>query len=153
MEGTVAKLADDLYIGGNSLHEVKESWRSVLGALSRCNLKLSPSKTIVCPRSTTILGWVWTEGRLSASKHRIATLSSCSPPENAKGLRSFIGAYKVLSRVIKGCSRFLSPLEVAVAGKSSTESIKWSEELQQAFSDAKAQLNKNSSIVLPKKTD
>ena len=153
MEGKVAKLADDLYIGGNSIQEVKDSWRSVLNALSLCNLKLSPSKTVVCPRSTTILGWIWTEGELSASKHRIATLSACTQPEKAKGLRSFIGAYKVLSRVIKGCSRFLSPLEVAVAGKSSTDSIEWTDKLQKSFSDAKAQLAKNSSITLPKNND
>ena len=60
-------------------------------------LHLSASKTTICPQSTTILGWVWTQGQLSASQHRVATLSSCPPPDTVRGLRSFIGAYKPLA--------------------------------------------------------
>ena len=41
---------------------------------------------------------MWSQGCLSASPHRIAALATCSPPESVKGMRSFIGAYKVLSR-------------------------------------------------------
>ena len=75
-EGIVAKLADDLYCGGNTPDELLCNWKRVLETLQKCNLKLSPSKTIICPRSTTILGWVWTQGRLSASPHRVAVLSN-----------------------------------------------------------------------------
>ena len=79
-DGVVAKLADDLYCGGNTLDELLTNWRRVLETLHKCNLKLSPTKTIICPRSTTILGWVWSQGSLSASPHRVAVLSKCPPP-------------------------------------------------------------------------
>ena len=48
-------------------------------------------------------------------------------------LRSFIGAHKVLSRVIKNTSDFLSKLEDVTAGRVSKESIVWTDELQSAF--------------------
>lgn len=63
-EGCVAKIADDLYCGGNSHQELLLNWRKVLSALDRCNLRLSPAKTIICPASTTILGWIWSQGSI-----------------------------------------------------------------------------------------
>ena len=75
-DGIVAKLADDLYCGGNTLDELLSNWKRVLDALQKSNLKLSPSKTVIWPRSTTILGWIWTQGVLSASPHRVAVLAN-----------------------------------------------------------------------------
>ena len=42
-------------------------------------------------------------------------------------MRSFLGAYKVLSRVLPGCSSLLAPLEERIAGLDSTDTISWSE--------------------------
>ena len=92
-EGCVAKLADDLYCDGDTPEALLVNWRRVLQAFDRCNLRLSPTKTIICPTSTIIFGWVWSQGRLSASPHRVAVLASCPSPQTGKGLRSFIGAY------------------------------------------------------------
>lgn len=96
--GCVAKLADDLYCGGNTPEELFVNWTRVLQAMQDSNLHLAPSKTIICSRSTTILGWVWTDGQISASPHKVAVLSSCSPPDTVCGMRSFIGAYKMLDQ-------------------------------------------------------
>ena len=123
-DGIVAKLADDLYCGGNTLVELLSNWKRVLDALQKSNLKLSSAKTIICPRSITILvhslsfyfGWIWTQEVLSASPHRVAVLAKCPPPDTVSGLRSFIGTYKVLSRVLPNCSAHTSPLESAIAG-------------------------------------
>ena len=90
-DGIAAKLADDLYCGADTPEELLQNLQRVLDALQRCNLHLSASKTTICPQSTTILGWVWTQSHLSASRHRVATLSSCPLPDTVLGLRSFIG--------------------------------------------------------------
>ena len=132
-DGTVAELADDLSCGGNIIDELFSNWERVLQAIQKCNSRLSPTKTIICPRSTTILGWIWSEGSLAASPHRIAVLSTCPPPYTVHGLRSFIGAYKVLSRVLPKCSQLLFPLDGAAAGHQSQEKILWTDELQQQF--------------------
>lgn len=73
-KGVIAKLADDLYCGGNTVDELLHNWRLVLHALYKCNLRLSVSKTVICPKSTTILGWIWSNGTIQASPHRFATL-------------------------------------------------------------------------------
>ena len=91
-QGKVAKLADDLFIGGNSAEELRINFQQVLQKLIENDIKLSASKTVIAPRSVTILGWIWEEGQLRASPHRLSALSTCSPPETISALRSYLGA-------------------------------------------------------------
>ena len=95
--GIVTKLADDLYCGGNSPDELVTNWKRVLQALQQSRLCLSPSKTTIAPKKTVILGWIWESGTIRASPHRLSSLATCAPPKTVKGMRSFIGAYKVLA--------------------------------------------------------
>ena len=152
-EGIVAKLADHLYCGGNTEAELLYNWRRVLHALYECDLCLSASKTAICPKTTTILGWVWNLRTIRASSHRIATLASCNAPEKVGGLRSFIGAYKVLARVLPRCSTLLAPLDDAVAGRQTNETVVWSDDLQTAFAATQTALSTNCQITLPRPTD
>ena len=149
-EGVVCKLADDLYCGGDTPEKLLENWQRVLSALEKCNIKLAPSKTIICPRTTVILGWIWSEGRLSASPHRVSTLASCKPPDTVHGLRSFIGAYKVLGKVLSQCSSYLAPLDEIVAGQQSCDKIQWDEQRLSHFEKAKRALTNHKSIVIPR---
>ena len=149
-EGFMAKLADDLYCGGDSPEALLNNWRRVLQALDRCNLRLSPTKTVICPKTTSVLGWIWSQGRLSANPHRIAALASCPPPSTVKGLRSFIGAYKVLSRVLPNCSNVIAPLECALTGLQSSDRLLWDENLTSRFKSAQDFLSNHKAIVLPR---
>ena len=47
--GITAKIADDLYCGADSPEELLHNWKRVLQALSKYNLKLSASKTVINP--------------------------------------------------------------------------------------------------------
>ena len=152
-KGAVTKIADDLYCGGRTVEEALSNWRHVLHALFANNLRLSASKTIICPTQTTVLGWIWKEGTISASPHRISALASCSRPGNVTAMRSFIGSFKALSRVLKGYATLLHPLEAAIAGKSSRESIAWSDDLCECFDVAQKSLSLNKVITLPRESD
>ena len=152
-EGVVLKIADDLYVGGDTPLELADNWERVLCALDQANLRASAIKTIIAPLTAIVLGWIWSQGTIRGSTHRISALSTCDPPQTVKGLRSFIGAVKVLARVIPKCSLYLSPLEDIVAGRQSADHIKWSEELLKSFSKAKECLNSNKTITLPKPSD
>ncbi|XP_066019216.1 uncharacterized protein [Pocillopora verrucosa] len=152
-DGVVAKIADDLYCGGNTPLELLHNWNRVLQALHKCNLRLSAHKTIINPKSTTILGWIWSAGTLSASAHRLNTLATYPVPNTVGRLRSFIGAYKVLSRVIPRCSSYLTPLDAVTAGRTSQESITWSDSLRAAFHNAQKALSSALSITLPRPED
>ena len=68
-------------------------------------------------------------------------------------LRSVIGAYKVLSRVIKNTSDFLSKLEDVTAGRDSKDSIVWTDELQSTFARAQEELLTHKAITLPRPSD
>ena len=135
-EGIVAKIADDLYCGGKSPGELLSNWKKVLQALHKCDLALSASKTIINPQSTTILGWVWNSGTLSASPHRIA-----------------VGAFKVLSCIIRGCSSLLAKLDDTVVGRESKETIQWTDDLHASLHKAQAALSTARTISLPIPSD
>ena len=92
-DGSVAKIADDLYCGGNTPQELLHNWKRVLQALHKSNLRLSAHKTIISPKTTTILGWIWNAGSLSASPHRLNTLTTYPELNTVARLRSFIGTY------------------------------------------------------------
>ncbi len=152
-EGAVAKLADDLYCGGNTVEELLYNWRRVLQALAFNGLRLSATKTTIGPSCVSILGWIWKNGSLQASPHRIATLTSCVRPSTVKGLRSFIGAYKVLARVIPGCAGLLAPLDNIQAGQQSSDKISWTDDQTSAFEKAQSRLSSRKTIILPRKDD
>ncbi len=152
-EGSVAKLADDLYCGGNTPSELLANWKKVLVAMQSNNMKLSAKKTIIAPKTTTILGWEWSLGSIHASPHRVATLSNCPIPSTVNGMRSYIGAYKVLSRVLPSCAKYLDPLDQVVAGRESKEKIVWNESLKSAFELSQGALLSNKAIVLPRPSD
>lgn len=147
-EGVVAKIADDLYCGGHTPEELLNNWERVLIALYKCSLNMSASKTIIAPKDAIILGWHWHLGTIQASPHRIATLASCQPPKTVTTLRSFIGSYKVLSRVIKNSSDLLAPLEDIIAGGNAKDIIAWNDELLAAFDKAQKALYTHKAITL-----
>ena len=147
--GSVIKLVDDLYLGAGSVSELYEIWESVLTKLQYNGLKLSPEKTVVCPASTVILGWLWEKGSIRPTPHRLNTLAACETPKTVKGLRSFIGCYKYMSRSLPFYADILHPLETACSSKKSSEQILWSDALIDAFDKAKQHLKSAKSIVLP----
>ncbi|KAJ8377293.1 hypothetical protein AAFF_G00261420 [Aldrovandia affinis] len=69
------------------------------------------------------------------------------------GLRSFIGAYKVLARVLKDCATMLAPFDDVVAGCDSKDVIHWSDELLCAFRYAQKALSSTHAITLPRPAD
>ena len=153
VNGGIAKIADDLYCGGETIDELLSVWESVLHRLCDANLKLRAIKTVVIPAKTAILGWIWENGYLRADPHKVATLSICARPKTTKGLRSFIGAYKVLARVLPNCATLLRPLDRATHGKKSPDKIVWDESTIESFEKAQKYLASNKAIVLPKESD
>lgn len=150
VSGSVAKIADNLYCGGETPEELYSVLERVLMKMDKANIQLSAPKTVICPKSSIILGWKWCEGTLSPTSHRISTLSTCAQPTNIKGLRSFLGAYKMLGRVIRNHTKFLDPLEAECGGKESKHPISWSDELHKAFKDAQSYLKSWKAITIPK---
>ena len=151
--GGVVKIADDLFVGSSTPENLLLIWKDVLQALQLNGLKLSASKTVICPSSVSILGWIWQDGTLKASPHRISALETIPPPTTVKQLRSYIGSYKFLSKVIPTYSKALAPLDEEVAGKSPSEKVTWNEQLLEAFKSSQKQLSQAKTITIPRRED
>ena len=152
-DNQAAKIADNLFCGGNTLDELCTNWEQLVKAASRNDLSLSPAQTIINPKSTTVLGWLWSEGKLSATPHTLCTLQTCKTPETVKQLKSFIGAYKILSRVIPECAKVISPLDTIAAGRQSSEKIIWNDQNMKCFTNAQQHLEKATTITMARKSD
>ena len=152
-EGKVAKLSDDLFIGGNSAEELEENIHCVLNKLAENNITINASKTVIAPKTMTILGWVWTSGQLKASPHKLSALSTCEKPETIASLKSYVGAYRFLSRVIKDHGKLLSPLENMMKGKNSKDKIEWTDYLSDAFKKSQDALLSAKNITIPRPSD
>ena len=153
MLGCVAKVADDLYIGGCSERDLYDNFRVVLHRLKENNLRLAAKKTVIGPKSTSILGWIWSQGLIQASPHRLSSLAECSKPLTVSAMKSFIGSYRFLSRVIKDYAQLLEPLELCIAGKDSKTHIQWNDQLNHAFELAQRSLRHDKAITLPRPSD
>ena len=68
-------------------------------------------------------------------------------------MRSFIGAVKVLSRVIPGCSSLLAKLDDTIAGRDSKKTIQWTDDFCAPFRKAQAALSTARTISLPIPSD
>ena len=90
---------------------------------------------------------------MKASPHRVAALAACPEPNAVAQMRSFIGAFKVLSRVIRGCSALLTNLDDAVAGRESKEPIQLTDDLHASFNQAQAVLSQTRTITLRRPDD
>ena len=149
MLGIVAKIADDLYIGGDTETQLLDNFRLVLNRLQENSLTLSARKTVIAPRSTNMLGWTWSGGKLQANSHRISALSECERPTTVTAMKSYLGSYRFLSRVLKGYASLLEPLESTIAGRDGKSKIFWTEDLEMAFKASQEALKGNRAITLP----
>ena len=152
-QGFVAKIADDLNVGGETIENLFNNWAKVLNALFDNGLKLKAVKTIITPTKTEILGWFWNNGSITASKHKISPLASCDPPTTVTALRSYVGAYKVFNRVIRGCALLLDDLEKSMHGKQKSDKIVWTDQLLERFKTSQDSLSNISVVQLPKSSD
>ena len=151
--GSAVKIADDLYLGGYCVSDLLENWEKLLFKFDQNDLRLSASKTVICPITTTILGWVWSSGTITASSHKTTPLATASRPKTVKGLRSWCGAFKHLKCCIPKYTDYIHQLETITSGKESQECIHWSEELSSAFHKAQNVLKDVRTITIPRPTD
>ena len=152
-EGWILIIADDMYICANSDIDLLSHWEIVLEKMNRNGLSLSATKTFVCPKSFDVLGWRWTSGTLSVTPHKVTPLISASPPKTCSNMRSFIGAFKAMSRCIPRYSSLMSPLEESIKGLEGPQHIKWTDDLLQSFNQCKEALKSPTVLTIPTPED
>ena len=117
------------------------------------NLTLSAPKTVIYPLKTVILGWQWCAGTLYPSAHKLTPLASVAPPKTCTSMRSFIGAFKAMSRCIPRYASLLSPLDDSTKGLEGVNTSTWTPDLQAHFSKAQSSLQSPSILSIPRPSD
>ena len=153
-EGWLVTIHDDIYVGSEDSHdELLARWEKVLLRFKENNLTLSAVKTIIGALKTTILGWIWKSGTISASSHKTAPLSVLDPPKTCTAMKSFIGAFRAISRCFPNYASLLSPLEDSIKGLKGAQRIQWSEELLEAFRKVQMLVKSPNVLTVPKRND
>ena len=152
-EGFVILIADDIHVCGNTVDELLTNWSRVLHRMQRNNLNLSASKTVICPIQTTILGWQWRQGTLTPCEHKVSPLTKVSPPKTCTSMRSFIGAFKALSKCIPRYASLVAPLENSIKGLQGQQQIQWTDDLHAHFSRCQTALKSTETITIPRPDD
>ena len=85
--------------------------------------------------------------------NRLNSLATYPVPKPLIRLRSFIGAYKVLSSVIRRCSSYFALLDAVTADRPTLDFINWTDDLGAAFRSAQNALSSALTIALPRPGD
>ena len=151
-QGKCCKIADNIFVGGQTHEEATTTYAAILQKLHQANLKISPKKTHIFPEPADILGWTWKQGgRLLPSPHRQLALKNTRQDDIAtvKDLRSWVGLYKTLLIVTPQLAQIMDPIDLETASKESKEKITWTDSLSAAFKVAKNHIDNVQELYLP----
>ena len=152
-EERMTRMADGLFILGDSLENLAANFREALSRARLCGLTFKPSKVVVAPVNTVIFGWKKEGAGWKPTSHTISPLTKAEPPITVKQLRSWLGSYKQITNCINNYAALLGPLEDIIGGRASAERIVWTEELIKTFDKAKDSLRNVKTIYVPRPTD
>ena len=146
-------MADGLYVVGDTLQDLHETFIEILERARKCGLTFKPKKIVIAPKDTVLFGWRKIGDGWRPMDHTISPLTRAEEPKTVKQLRSFIGSYKQVTECVIDYAVLLAPLEKAAAGLESAARIDWTPELSKSFETAKHALNDIDTIFVPKPTD
>ena len=151
--GQLAQMADGLHVLEESIQELAINYTEVLNWTELCVLTFKPSKVIICPLNIKLFGWELRDQVWYPSAHTVSSLVDAPKPVTVKQLRSFLGSFKQLSASLPGYAVTVHHLEQTVANKASAERINWTEELDKAFTNAKALAAHPKGVAEPRPQD
>ena len=155
-DGKLIKQADDLFVGGEDIEEAINNVEELLEICKKNNLKLSPSKTVMFPRSVDIMSWIWSEGgTLAPSPHRKLALVKVAEEDlkTVRDLRSWIGLYKTFIYHTPSLCKVMDPFDKVVGDKDSSDEVIWTEEMKTALQFAKDHVANIKEVYLPHPDD
>ena len=109
-EGKAARIADNLFTGGDTPKEAFANFRTILALCDNAWITFKAQKTIICLAKINILGCIWQDRTMTPSSHIFSTISKASFPIMVKQLRSFNGAVKQMKDNLPDYHILLQPL-------------------------------------------
>ena len=155
-QGKCCKIADDIFVGGQTHEEATNTYADILKKLHQANIKISAKKTHIFPLTADILGWTWKQGgRLLPSPHRQLALKNTRQEDviTIKDLCSWVGLYKTLLIATPQLAQIMDPFDQETASKESREKVTWTDPLSAAFRAAKNHIDNVQELYLPSPQD
>uniref|UniRef100_A0A9J8D6N2 Gypsy retrotransposon integrase-like protein 1 n=1 Tax=Cyprinus carpio carpio TaxID=630221 RepID=A0A9J8D6N2_CYPCA len=134
-----AAYLDDIIIYSGDWQRHMEHLRAVLGALRRAGLTANPKKCAVGRVEVRYLGFHLGHGQVRPQIDKTAAIATCPRPKTKKEVRQFLGLAGYYRRFIPGYSDLTSPL-TDLTKKEVPDTVQWTEQCQQAFTQVKAAL-------------
>ena len=77
----MTRMADGIYVLGQTLEELHENFREVLQRARLCGLTFKPSKIVIAPVNTILFGWQKIGDGWRPTPHTISPLAAATPPK------------------------------------------------------------------------
>lgn len=144
----VDNFIDDILIHTATFDEHLKTLRRVLERLKTANLKVRPTKCVICCENVEFLGHRVGHGELRPVPDKVEAIQSAPQPRTKKQLRSFLGLIGYYRRFIPNFSALAAPLTDRTKNGEPTQ-VKWGTSEENAFNALKQKLAQEPILHLP----
>lgn len=137
LSGSAYVYVDDFICATDSIEEHLSLLNTIFNRLADANLKISPNKCEFLKGEINFLGSLISTEGTKINESNIQSLRDAKPPENVKGVRSFLGLANYFRGFIKDFATISHPLNKLL--KKNTKFV-WTTEAQTAFDIMKQKL-------------
>ena len=137
---------DDIVIFSRSVEEHAYHLNQVLERLEMAKLKAKASKCHIGKESVQLLGYHVSANGVTPDPGKTQIIHSMPPPENKKGLQSFLGMINYYRHCIPDLAKIAAPLYTLT--KKNARFV-WTEEHQHAFDQLKLYLSSDQLMAFP----
>ena len=138
---------DDILVSSTSAEQHMLHLREVFHRLSTHGLVINVSKCQFGATTIDYLGHQITSQGAIPLPAKVEAIRTFARPTTIKGLQQFVGMLNFYHRFVPNAPRIMRPIYDALAGKPMT--LKWSDELDEAFTTAKEALAQATMLVHP----
>ncbi len=135
-----AAYLDDIIIYSQDWQRHMVHLREVLRALRGAGLTANPKKCAIGRVEVRYLGFHLGHGQVRPQIDKTAAIAACPRPKTKKEVRQFLGLAGYYRRFIPDYSELTSPLVTDLTKKEVPDTVPWTEQCQQAFTQVKAAL-------------
>lgn len=140
---------DDILIFSKDADQHKLHLRTLFQRLNDYGILVNANKSALGSQVVTFLGYEVSAAGTRPLPDRITALQNFSRPENARGLRRFLGMINFYRRFIPNAAQYQAPLHTALSGLKGNQAISWTEEMNQAFVTCKENLAQATLLTHP----
>ena len=137
---------DDVLVVGKDFQEHLANLKAVFDRLRVAGLKLKPTKCYFGSDQVEYLGYIVSQGGISADPRKVVAIQDFPPPRDVKTLQSFLGLASYYRRFISGFSVVANPLFCLT--RKNVEFV-WDAACQEAFDRLKELLTQAPVLAFP----